>query len=462
MLTFAIIIMIASLIFAVAGWRRGRPRDWIFPSDALFVACLIFVGIAPLLNLRATTAYSVNYAYEDAVIIRTLLGIALMFGIFGMVWFLRPVIRVRTLLEGVDGGRTVAQWTYYATIALCLLSAMMMVVDPEYASFRRDVFMFITGQLHGMDYQFSRRFAYNDNILISDVLGRLRYSVFAFLFAMTSAYLIATMRNYIAAAGIAALTFFFLSSSVSKLPFIYFLLYAALIFILMNTNSSVLRAKFLVPFAAISATVILLLISFMYMFQYPNIYRGLEGWLGALELGVFRVFGAVYDGMLQYFTVYPAAYEFAYFTDSSVLAFIMDKPPRDITMEVPVYFGGESQYGVTTTPTMFVGGAYASLGYPGVVLYTLIVALFAVWIDHVIIKLRQAYLRVAVYATMMLNIVFFAMVAAPTVLLTYGCIVIPVLALLLDGQLMLPGRNQARANDRRLTQTTGPDLRGRE
>ena len=460
MLTFAIIIMVASLIFAVAGWRRGRPRNWIFPSDALFVACVIFVGIAPLLNLRATTAYSVNYAYEDAVIIRTLLGIALMFAIFGLVWFLRPVIRVRSLLEGVEGGRVVAQWAYYATIALCILSAFMMLLDSEYARFRSDVFMFMTGQLHGLEYQYSRRFAYNDNILIAEILGRMRYSVFAFLFAMTSTYLIATMKNYFVAAGIAGVAFFLLSSSVSKLPFIYFLLYATLIFVLIKTNASLLRAKFLVPFVAVGSVSILLMISILYMVQYPTIYRGFEGWLGALELGVFRVFGAVYDGMLQYFTVYPAAYEFAYFTDSSVLAFIMDKPARDITMEVPVYFGGEGQYGITTTPTMFVGGAYASLGYLGVAFYSLIVALFAVWIDHVVVNLKQAFLRVAVYATMMLNIVFFAMVAAPTVLLTYGCIVIPVIALLLDGKLMLLTRERVRPPGRRMLQNPGPDPRG--
>jgi hypothetical protein len=146
--------------------------------------------------------------------------------------------------------------------------------------------------------------------------------------------------------------------------------------------------------------------------------------------------------MLQYFTVYPKALPFAYFMDTSVAAFVFDRPPRDIITEVPVYFLGGEEAGYTTTPTIFIGGAYASLGYVGVALYSLLVALFAVWVDEVIVRLRQAHLRVAVYSTMMLNIVFFSMIAAPTVFLTYGAALIPLAALALDGQLLK--RNQPR------------------
>lgn len=443
MLIFSLIALLASLVFAVAAWRRGRPRVWIFPSDALFVSCFVFVGLAPLLNLRATTAYSVNYHYDDLVIARALFSIALMFAMFGLVWMVRPVIRLSSLMEGTVDNPRIAQALFYGTLVMCLFSLILMFVDPEYGRFRMDVFSFVSGNLSGLDYQFSRRFAYNDNVLISQIISRLRYSIFAFAFAVSAAYLFKSPKNQLVNFGILAVIFFLLSSSISKLPFAYFFLYAALIFMVLRTRATLLTAKRMMPAVAVSGVFTVLFLATIYMVQYSTIFYGFDGFLETINLALYRVFGATYDGVLQYFTVYPAVYDFAYFADSSVFAFIFDKEPRDIILEVPVYFLGESEFGKTTTPTIFIGGAYASLGYIGVVIYSLLVATFAAWVDYVISILRQSYLRVAVYATMMLNIVFFSMIAAPTVLLTYGCLIIPVAALFLDGQLLK--RNRAPA-----------------
>jgi len=441
MLLFSIVLLIASLVFSVFAWRRGRPRIWIFPSDALFIACFAFVGLAPLLNLRAITTFSVNYHYDDVVISRALFGIALMFTMFGLVWMFRPVIRLKSLMDGTVGDPRIAQALFLGTLGLCAVSLLLMYFDPEYARFRLDVVSFITGSLSGLDYQFSRRFAYNDNVLISGIISRLRYSVFAFGFAISAAYLTMKSKNYFATWGILATMFFLLSSSVSKLPFLYFFLYATLIYILLKTKASLLTARSVMPTVGIGAAVTLVFLSGLYMIQYPTIYIGVPGFMSAFSVALYRVFGAAYDGVLQYFTVYPAVYDFAYFADSSIVAFIFGMEPRETILEVPVYFLGESQYGKTTTPTIFIGGAYASLGYIGVAIFSLLVATFAAWVDHVISILRQGYLRVSVYATMMLNILFFSMVAAPTALLTYGCVIIPLAALFLDGQLLKRNRS---------------------
>ncbi|MFN3930140.1 MAG: O-antigen polymerase [Brevundimonas sp.] len=436
------------MIFAVTAWRRHRPRAWIFPSDALFISCLIFVGLAPLINLRATNAYSVNYAYDDVVIARTLFAIALMFGIFGVVWMLRRGIHVRSLMEGAVDSQNLPQLIFFGTVAACVLSAVLMIVDPDYGQFRADVLSFMTGRLNGTDYQFSRRFAFNENVLISQIISRLRYSVFAFLYAVSAAYLFSKIKNVIIPMAILTVIFFLLSSSVSKLPFVYFFMYAALIFIVLRTKSTLLRAERLLPAVILGGVVTLIFLSGLYMVQYPDQFRGFTGTLDAFNLALYRLFGATYDGMLQYFTVYPYGMNFAYFMDSSIVAFIFDRPARDIITEVPVYFTGEEYYGFTTTPTIFIGGAYASAGYFGVAFYSVLVALFAVWVDEVIVRLRQAHLRVAVYATMMLNIVFFSMIAAPTVFLTYGAALIPLAALALDGQLLRPRAKTSELEER--------------
>lgn len=441
MLPFSIFLLVASLIFSFFAWRKGRPRAWIFPSDALFISCVAFVGIPPLLNLRATTDYSVNYAFDDSVIARALFSIALMFTVFGLVWMFRRVIHVRSILEGASGGKPIAEMLFAITLGLCVLSALLLVAMPEYGEFRGDIIQFLSGQMPEEEYQFSRRFAFNDNILISQIISRLRYSIFAFLFTISACLLLAKSKNYALAAVILVVVFILLPSSISKLPFVFFALYAAIVFLILRTSGSWLRANRVVPTVALSAALLLVALTLLYMIQYPSIFVGVEGFVVAGNLSLYRIFGAVYDSVLQYFTVYPHVNDFAYLTDSSVMALLMDKPPRDISMEVPAYFLGESQWGVTTTPTIFIAGAYASLGYFGVALYSLIVAGYVTWVDGVIVNLRQTYLRVAVYATMMLNVVFFSMVAAPTVFLTYGCGIIPVIALILDGQILRKKRS---------------------
>ncbi len=443
MLILSICTLVGALLFAIAAWLKGRPRSWVFPSDALFLSCVTFVGLPPLLNLRATTAFSVKYAYDDTVIARTLFAISMMFGIFGLVWMLRPAIRTPSIMHNAADGRGMGRSVFIGMLVLCVLSVALMALLPSYRNFRVEILQFLMGSLYEGDYQYARRFAYNDNFLISQLVSRLRYSGFAFVFAVSAAYLFKTTKNRALAFGILAVAYFLLPSSLSKLPVVVFLAYAVLAFSLVGGGGKILLAKRMIPSLAITMIVVVLLLTGLYKIQYPNVFSGLEGWLTALDVAIYRFFGATYDALLQYFTVYPKVYDFTHGTESWILASLSGKPVREVIMEVPTYFLGSETWGVTTTPTIFIGGAYASLGYFGVIVSSVIVAVFAVWVDMMVPKLRNGYIRAAVYATLMLNLVFFAMTAAQTVFLTYGCGIIPVLGLFCDGWLAKRKKRQA-------------------
>jgi hypothetical protein len=87
---------------------------------------------------------------------------------------------------------------------------------------------------------------------------------------------------------------------------------------------------------------------------------------------------------------------------------------------------------LTSFPTIFIGNAYASFGYGGVIVYSVLVGIYLAYVDKWLTMIRNDYLRIIYIATMTVNVAHFAVLAAPPALITYGCGIIPPIILLLD------------------------------
>ena len=96
--------------------------------------------------------------------------------------------------------------------------------------------------------------------------------------------------------------------------------------------------------------------------------------------------------------------------------------------------------GLTSNPTVFIGNAYASFGFTGVCIISVLVGFYMKLIDKLIYYFRAPFLISAYKAVAGLNGLFFIQIAAPTVLLTYGLATFPILFLVLD-RFLFPARN---------------------
>ncbi|SHO66858.1 hypothetical protein SAMN02745172_03518 [Pseudoxanthobacter soli DSM 19599] len=425
---FSMGVMILSLIVSIACWLRGRPKIWCFPSDFLFIGCVILVGLAPLANIYATTEYEI-YPFSDDTVSNAMYGIAIMFTSFSFVWLFRKKLYVQHLVprEGAYNDRTLGVIAYSVIGA----TSVLLLVDPVSLAYKMSILKFISGGMSGSDYQLIRRGGYYTSAILS-IQAYFRFSIIAFFFVLCATRIMLRF-NIVIAAAILFLLYILCAASISKQPFFIFLAYVLIANRLSLSDGTMFSARRVIFILVAVLLIVTVLLTALYCAQYPEVYSlTFDGIYGALNLAIYRVYMAIYHTVLMYFEVYPNILPFSYFSDSSVVSALFGLQARDLALEVPTIFLGTDAAALTSFPTIFMASAYASIGFAGVALFSVAVALWVYVIDIIFTRIRHPQLRVAYYATMSVNMMFFTTQSALTAILTYGCGLIPILALLLD------------------------------
>lgn len=426
----------AALSFATAAWLRGRPAKWIFPSDAFFLLCVLLAGTVPFVNLYATSPLYGSFYYSEHVVRTALVCLILMFLTMGIVWMLRPAIAVPDRLTSVDNARpperardaSSATPILWAGILVFVVISLFMFAYGPYLTYKLEVFSFVTGQLTAEEYRIARRVAFAEDPVIEGIMGRLRFGIFPIMF-VALAVLSVRKLGIVGGFAVCAVAFLVGPASMSKAPIFFYLAYFVAAICLEKHKVWFLRSKNTVPLTVAAVAGLMVVLTAVYFLQYRGMYVGLESVPDAFRVSYFRVFTATYDSLLKYITTFQEA---DVGIGGSVLAPLFGIPSRNLDAEVAEFFVGPFQAQYTSYPTIFIGNAYASFGYGGVVAFSAGVAILMWGIDRAFVAIHNRDLRITYFSVMMVNVTFFATIAAPTALFTYGNGVIPLLILALD------------------------------
>jgi hypothetical protein len=424
----------AALLFAIGGWLKGRPRGWIFPSDAFFLLTLIVTGIVPFANLRASSGDMTAFSFRDEAITSALYALSIMYAVFGYVWSLRKPIVLRRLLPPAPAKNKM--WSQVSPYALAGTAAFFVIslaalAYPPYLEFKANVVQFVLGRIDAESYQLARRVLYVNDSFIGGLIGRLRYSVYPLLFL--SCMILAIRKfSFPVCLAISVVLTVLGPASLSKATLVVFTIYFITAFLLEREYAWPFRAINVIISLAIAIPFIIILLSAIYFMQYRADFTGISDLPRAIDLSFYRVFVATYQGLLQYFSTFPKSGGFAGVSAISMLAPIFGTPIRNLDTEVAIYFLGQDRGVLTSFPTIFIGNAYASFGYIGVAIYSFGVAAFLALVDSLLVRVRNRYFRIIYIATMTVNVAHFAVLAAPAALITYGCGIIPIIILICD------------------------------
>lgn len=434
-MTFVFFVAVAFFVFSWLATKRG---SLILPFDFFAFVVLVLFGPAILLNPLAENEFffaghSESHA-DGALFLLACMYIAL--GAFCPIraYVLRSgsgdLLSVRfEQNQGSGRGSSEALKIYRLACFFAVLSFLLVAWSPEYWKSRIDVLRFYTGQLTFGEYEYLRRHAHQESFAVNSILGRIRFSMVPIIYGMMvwSGLVNGFKLTRVA---LSVLVFFLLGASLSKLPLVYYGGYAWLIYVV--SRRSFLGLKFKVrSFVFIAPACYLALLSVLaalLCFQYPAIFFVPGGYIEAMQLANYRVSLVLYEILIRYVKIYPHIEGFVGFESSKLLAGLLGESFRNIDKEVAYYTFGAGRE--TTSPTIFIAGAYAQFGLGGVVTYTLLVATMITSSEYAIAKMRSSALVVVFYAVLMLNVTFFAQLQALTVLLTYGVGVLLIFAVL--------------------------------
>ena len=427
-------LLASALSFAVSGWLKGRPKGWIFPSDAFFLLTLLVTGMVPFVNLRASAGDLTVFFFTDETIRSALLALAIMYAVFGCVWWLRrPIVAPSLLPPAAAKDEMWRQVSLYALLgaAAFFIVSVAAISYPPYLAFKKDVLRFVVGAIDADSYQYARRILFVGDTFIGSVIGRLRFSVYPLLFLSCMLFLMRRFGFLVCFVCAFALTVLG-PASLSKAVLVVFLAYFVIAFLLEREYAWPFRTRNVAISLSIAIPSILLLLSIIYFLQYRTEFVGITDLPRATNLAFYRIFVATYQGLLQYFSTFPDVHGFAGVSTISLVAPLLGVETRNLDVEVAIAFLGPNRGMLTSFPTIFIGNAYASFGYFGVAVFSGGVAVFLAYVDRWVLRIRNRYLRIVYIATMMVNVAHFAVLAAPAALITYGCGIIPIIILLCD------------------------------
>ena len=426
-----------ALTFAIVAWIRGRPKKWLFPSDVFFIQCVLTSGLVPFFNLHAESEFFVKEGFSDATISTVLILLSIMFVTFGVMWLLRPKIFLRDLEEATPKGideslqrksvRKEGHFLKGCTYFIFGLS-LLLLVYPPYREFKSQVLEFLTGQIDQDDYQLARRVLYADDNFIVGLVGRLRYAVYPVLFVAAS-LMVFRSRGFRTSFVVAALAFVAGPASFSKASIVLFIFYFMICICLAAGVRKPFVAKNSLALIGVALLAIMVLLTGIYKLQYANMLRGSDGLYTALTIAYFRVFVATYGGLLQYVSTFPDG---DVGVAASIVAPLFGLQSRLLDQEVAIAYLGPTLGKLTTFPTIFIGNAYATFGYVGVLVYSIAVTAIVFVIDYILSKLKNPSVRIIYYSIMLIQVNFFAVLAAPTAIVTYGIFLIQASLMIAD------------------------------
>lgn len=414
-----------------------------------FFVFFVLFQVGPLAWFGAGQTYSGSVHFSLQTTERFLLGIFLMYvGLFTGLLLGRSALSTpgRTFplpYYGADYRRL-----YFYLVAITVLYLLLLITIGSVRTQITTVVRYAMGHDLGFTYNELRRDVFGGDAALHQIHGRLRYSVTAGLFCVllaTGLYLEKYKRfTY----GLAFALFMAGALSFSKLPFVWFLLYAVLVFFLVKQARGIqdvllddLLGKRRAPRDVQQLkrrkkrVVISVLLCFsaligLYYFQYrENIERGTYGFTDIFDTALYRLFLVNADMFKHYVAHYPEHTNYLGGGSSVILSSLLGvehSPPHSYLANVV--------YGMphTTWPTWFIGDAYADFGLPGVAVVAFLVGVFVEILSRLATTIRTPPLRVAYVVACGLNTAWFVQLGAPTTLLTGGLGVLPFMFLLLD------------------------------
>ncbi len=440
MVYFLLILLAFAVVFATAAWIMRRPEKWLFPSDIFFILCLLTAGIVPFVNLHADSQFAVPTNFSDTDISRVLIALSIMFFTFGSLWLLRPKLKIPDLVYvGPPLGQQQRKLSerrsnqfFWLSAALIFGLSFVLLLYPPYFVYKLQVTEFLLGQINENDYQLARRVTFADNNFIIGFVGRLRFAIYPMAFVATA--LLALRRGGLASGIlVAALAFVAGPASFSKAPVVIFLAYFVIAVMLTKGVRRPFTAQTAIIGIGVALGLLLVLLTGIYFLQYGEQLRGPDAIPRAFSLAFFRVFVATYGGLLQYISTFPNG---DVGVAASVIAPIFGVQTRALDQEVAIAYLGPVIGLLTTFPTIFIGNAYATFGFLGVFIFTVAVTLIIFAVDYILTQLRSPLIRTIYYSIMIVQVNFFATLSAPTTLVTYGIIVIPLSLFMLDRFIM--------------------------
>ena len=279
------------------------------------------------------------------------------------------------------------------------------------------------------DYTFLRRYAMRDSFLFSEILTRARFSLNAFMYTLACVGLI-RLRGLPTACLALGPCIVFLVCSISKAPYVYYVLYPLLGYSLLRAPRARVD-RFIVRRLALAGGLAVVMMVGLYLVQYGHSEESELNVVSALALTSYRVFGASADALRLYLAAYPDRFDFGMGAGFSFIAAMLGQPVRDYATEI-VAMAGADLVGETTYPTIYLAGAYAEFAIPGVILYSLVIGAYLSVVQRLVARLQILEVRIACTATLLLNLSFLLTLPAPASFLSYGIGSIPLIALALD------------------------------
>ena len=211
----------------------------------------------------------------------------------------------------------------------------------------------------------------------------------------------------------------------NKFPFLYYTLITALvIFTNRCYRTGVFISKAIViKVFAVSATLVGLL-ALLYWIQYRNeIESGIVTSDRILFRLVSRPFAGNHGSLYYWFDVFPKRQDFIGFANIPALARIFGLDPYSPTVAVPGFYLNAK----TTFQAGYIGGAYASFGFPGIFVYSLFVGGWVCFLSAYEKRLDVMWQRVSYFAVVGLNMYFLSSRELHTAMQSGGFVLAPLM-----------------------------------
>jgi hypothetical protein len=413
-------------LFAGAWWRSKISRT-AEPSDFFFISFLVIYVPGFLGNPSGNSSYN-GLALSPLAAHNAEIGLSLAMVAGAVLLIMRREVELRVPFLSPLPSRQLSSRRHasvsFITALISILLALALAFDASYREYKDYVLQFFSMQLSGVAYRFIRVYWFSDSFVVNSLLERARYTVFPILYVLSISYLVARGR-ILASVFCAALFFFLLPASLSKLPLVIYAGY--LLTLCLTRYPKLLTTGWLVVMGCLASVLLIAGLSLLYHFQYAGSVAA--GKVFPVDLAFQRLWGEPYSIVVRYYETYPKILPFTGWDGISLFARLAGHDARMPDIEVPnVILGPDTG----SNPAVFFLAGYAAFEQAG-----LTVCAFAgfvgLWlIDIIGRKLRFGVMRAAYVAIMGVNTLFLNQIALHTALLTYGLGLIPLVLLAVD------------------------------
>lgn len=430
-------ILIKILIVALfaASWWRSKISKQIEPSDFFFISFLVIYVPGFLGNPSGNSAYN-QLSLSPLAASNAEIGLLLAMVTGIVILNLRRIAELRfSVLSPLQSFEMNRRHLALVSITAAFISTAAvgaMAFEPSFVEYRNSVLEFFSMRLSGVAYRFMRIYFFHDSFIVNSVLERARYTIFPILYIFSIAYLVVRKQIFMSLL-CAAIFFFLLPASLSKLPVVIYAGYFMVFYL--TKYPKLLSAGWLLIIACIVSVLLVEGLSLLYIAQYADAVA--SGGISPVHLAFQRIWGEPYSIVVRYYAAYPKLMPFTGWDGINIIARLIGHDVRMPDLEVPERILGPDS---GSNPAVFFLAGYAAFGQLGLTIFAFI-GFAGLWlIDLIGRQLRFSVIRSAYLAIMGVNILFLNQIALQTALLTYGLGLIPLVLLAVDVALRYAGR----------------------